>query len=72
MGWKIHQTDVKKNFLNGVIEEGVCIEQLKGFETFDRESHMCKLKRELYGINLVLGTLGSTTTSLGWASPRVK
>ena len=35
MGWKIHQMDVKTTFLNGVIEEEVCIEQLEGFETFD-------------------------------------
>jgi len=34
MGWKIHQMDVKKSFLNGVIEEEVYIEQLEGFETF--------------------------------------
>ena len=28
MGWKIHQMDVKKTFLNGVIEEEVYIEKL--------------------------------------------
>ena len=44
MGWKIHQMDMKKTFLNGVIEEEVYIEHLKRFETFDRESHVCKLK----------------------------
>ena len=26
------------------------IEQPKGFETFDRESHVCQLKRALYGL----------------------
>ena len=41
MGWKIHQMDVKTSFLNGKIEEEVYIEQLEGFETFDRESHVC-------------------------------
>eukprot|EP00253_Pinus_taeda_P029215 PITA_29215 len=50
MGWKIHQMDVKTAFLNGVIEEEVYIEQLEGFETFDRESHVCQLKRALYGL----------------------
>ena len=50
MGWKIHQMDVKTTFLNGVIEEEVYIEQPEGFETLDRESHVCKLKRALYGL----------------------
>eukprot|EP00253_Pinus_taeda_P035507 PITA_35507 len=50
MGWKIHQMDVKTAFLNGKIEEEVYIEQLEGFETFDRESHLCRLKRDLYGL----------------------
>jgi len=50
MGWKIHHMDVKKTFLNGFIKEEVYIEQLEGFETFDRESHVCRLKRALYGL----------------------
>ncbi len=41
MGWKIHQMDVKTVFLNGKIEEEVYIEHSEGFETFDRESHVC-------------------------------
>eukprot|EP00253_Pinus_taeda_P022318 PITA_22318 len=48
MGWKIHQMDVKTAFLNGKIEEEVYIEQPEGFETSDRESHLCQLKRSLY------------------------
>ena len=50
MGWKIHQMDVKTTFLSGQIEEEVYIEEPKGFETFDRESHVYKLKRALYGL----------------------
>eukprot|EP00253_Pinus_taeda_P023272 PITA_23272 len=50
MGWKIHQMDVKTAFLNGNIREEVYIEQSEGFETFDRESHVCRLKRDLYGL----------------------
>ena len=49
-GWKIHQMDVKTAFLNGQIEEEVYIEQSKGFETLDRELHVCRLKRALYGL----------------------
>jgi len=48
MGWKIHQMDVKVSFLNGKIEEEVYIEQSKCFETSDRKSHVCLLKRDLY------------------------
>jgi hypothetical protein len=50
MGWRIHQMDVKTTFLNGIIEEEVYIEKPEGFETFDRESHVCRLKRALYGL----------------------
>jgi hypothetical protein len=50
MGSRIHGMDVKTAFLNGIIEEEVYIEQPKGFETFDRESHVCILKRSLYGL----------------------
>lgn len=50
MGWKIHQMDVKKKILNGVIEEEVYIKQPESFETSDRESHVCRLKRDLYGL----------------------
>ena len=39
---------VKTTFLNGVIEEEVYIEHLEGFEIFDSESHVCRLKRALY------------------------
>ena len=42
--------DVKTAFLNGVIEEEVYIEQREGFYIFDSDSHVCRLKRELYGL----------------------
>jgi len=50
MGWHIHQVDVKTVFLNGIIKEEVYIEKPKGFETFDRDSHVFRLKRALYGL----------------------
>ena len=37
-------------FLNGEIEEEVYIENPDRFETFDRESHVCWLRRALYGL----------------------
>jgi len=50
MGLSIHYMNVKTTFLNGMIEEEVYIEQLEGFETLDRESHVCQFKRALYGL----------------------
>eukprot|EP00253_Pinus_taeda_P005176 PITA_05176 len=50
MGWKIHQMDVKTTFLNSMIEEEVYIEHLEGFDTFNKESLVCKLKRAMYGL----------------------
>jgi len=42
--------DVKTAFLKGVIEEEVYIEQPEGFEIFNNELHVCRLKRALYGL----------------------
>ena len=56
MKWKVHQMDVKTNFLNGVVEEQVYVEQLLGFETHDRSLHECKLKKALYGLKQALRT----------------
>ena len=36
-------------FLNGVIEEEVYIEQPQGFAVEDKWTHVCKLKKALYG-----------------------
>ena len=53
MKWKIHQMDVKTAFLIGVVEEEVYEEHPLGFETHDRETHVCKLKKALYGLKLL-------------------
>jgi hypothetical protein len=42
--------DVKTVSLNKIIEEEVYIEKPEVFETFDREFHVCRLKRALYGL----------------------
>ncbi len=49
MGWEIHQMDVKTTFLNGVIEEEVYVEKPEGFETHEKRTHLCRLKKALYG-----------------------
>jgi len=42
--------DVKIAFLNGVIEEELCIEKPQGFQVHGKESHVCVLKNALYGL----------------------
>ena len=44
--------DVKTTFLNGEFEEEVYIEQSEGFKVHGKETHVCKLKKELYGLKL--------------------
>ena len=54
LGWKLHQMDIKTTFLNGVIEDEVYVKQPLGFETHDRQSHVCRLKKALYGLKQAL------------------
>ena len=51
MGCCVHHIDVKTSFLNGVIEEDVYIENLGGFDAENRETHVCRMHRALYGLN---------------------
>ena len=51
--------DVKTSFLNGEVEEEVCIQQPNGFVVHGNESHVCKLKKSLYSrIDSYLRSLG--------------
>ena len=62
--------DVNTSFLNGIIEEEVYREQPQGFEVEDKKSHVCKLKKELYGLNQAprdwYGHIDSFLMSLGF------
>ena len=42
--------DVNIAFLNGEVEEEVYVEQPLGFETHDRETHVCKSKKAMYSL----------------------
>lgn len=42
--------DVKTTILNGVVEEDICIDHPEGFVTFDRETHVYRLRRPLCGL----------------------
>jgi hypothetical protein len=74
MKWKLHQKDVKTNFLNGVIKEEVYIEKPQGFEVEDRKSHVCRLKKALYGLKQAprawYGRIDSFLTSLGFTKSK--
>jgi len=72
MKWKPHQmADVKTKFLNGIIEEEVYIEQPQGFKVEDLGTHVCKLKKALYGLNQAprawYGWIDGFRTSLGFS-----
>jgi hypothetical protein len=41
---------VKTTFLNGEIEEEVYIKQPEGFVIHGKESHVCRLKKAMYGL----------------------
>lgn len=49
-GCNLHQMDVKTTFLNGSLKEEVYFEQIEGFEVQDRKTHLCMLKKTLYGL----------------------
>lgn len=74
MGWKLHQMDVKIAFLNGVVEEEVYVEQPLGFETHDRKTHVCRLKKAMYGLKQAPKTwydkIDSFLMSLGFAKSK--
>lgn len=46
--------DVKSAFLNGILEEEVCIEQLDRFSLFEDKDMLCKLHKALYGLKQAL------------------
>ena len=54
MGWRIHQMDVKTAFLNSLLQEEVYLEQPQGFEIYERDSHVCRLKKTLSGLKQAL------------------
>ena len=50
LNFKLYQMDVKSAFLNGMLQEEVYVEQLKGFVDPHRPGNVYKLKRALYGL----------------------
>ena len=75
MKWHLHYMDVKTSFFYGVIEEEVYIEQPQGFQVEDRVTHVCNLKKGLYGPKQALrawcGRIDSSLTSMGFTKSKV-
>jgi hypothetical protein len=74
MKWKLHQMDIKTTFLNGVIKEEVYIEKPQGFEVENRKSHVCKLKKAMYGLKQTprawYGRIDNFLTSLSFTKSK--
>jgi hypothetical protein len=49
-GFKLYQMDVKRDFLNGVIQEEVYVRQNLGFESLKYPDRVYKLSKTLYGL----------------------
>jgi hypothetical protein len=49
-GRKIHQMDVKTDFLNGDLKENVFMSQQEGFFVKGQEHKVCNLIKYLYGL----------------------
>jgi len=47
---ELQQMDVKITFLNGDLEEEVCMKQLEGFSSNSGEHLICKLNKSIYGL----------------------
>ena len=74
MKWKIHQMDVNTAFLNGVVEEEMYVEKPLSFETHDRESHVCRIKKALHSLKQAprtsYGRIDSFLSSLGFTKSK--
>ena len=42
--------DVKTAFLDNFLQKEVYLEQPQGFEVYEGDSHVCMLKKALYGL----------------------
>ena len=47
---ELHQIDVKIVFLNGDLEENVCMDQPMGFSVEGNEHMVCILKKSIYSL----------------------
>lgn len=50
---KMHQLDVKLDFLNGLLEDEVNVKQPPGFEVKGQERNVYKVRKTLYGLKKI-------------------
>lgn len=46
----LHQLDVKTAFLNGSLDDEICMQQAEGYINEENPGYVCKLNRSLYGL----------------------
>ena len=67
--------DVRTTFLHVILQEDIYVEQPRGFEVKDRKTHVCKLKKVLYGLNQTpkawYAYIGSYMVKLGFTRSSV-
>jgi hypothetical protein len=65
--------DVKTTFLNGKIEHEVFVEQPDAFVLHNKDTHVCKLSKALYGLNQFpeFGMIGLMAFLKAWAFRKV-
>ena len=47
---EIHQMDVKTTFLNGDLNDEICMDQPEGFISLGQEKKVCRFVKSLYGL----------------------
>lgn len=50
LDWSLHQLDIKNVFLNGKLEEEVCMQIPLGLESINTSNMVCRLQKSLYGL----------------------
>ena len=53
MDWSLHQLVVKHCSPNRAFEEEAYVKKSQGFEVYQKETHVCRYKKTLYGFKQI-------------------